>query len=188
MQLTLFIGSPKRPLCTVAFFCLLLGTGLSNAETLLDQDLRFLNVGASAQTKILSVPRQLEDIQTSESLPLASPSSLPNCSDGFQPQPLFTPKTMDEINGLRVLVDFIVNAQGRVESPLILESSGETNEKQVLGIIQQWRFRPAICNGVPTNVEFRVLFEGPRKRLPHPVASVGQSTQRIRAINGQGWL
>ena len=82
---------------------------------------------------------------------------------------------MVEINGLRVLVDFIVNAQGRVESPLILESSGETNEKQVLGVIQQWRFRPAICNGVPTNVELRVLFEGPRKRLPHPVACVGQS-------------
>ncbi len=176
MQLRLFIGSPKRPLCAAAFFCLLLGTGLSNTETLLDQNLRFLSAGASAKTKILSAPRQLEDIQTSKSLPLASPFSLPNCSDGFQPQPLFTPKAMVEINGLRVLVDFIVNAQGRVESPLILESSGETNEKQVLGVIQQWRFRPAICNGVPTNVELRVLFEGPRKRLPHPVACVGQST------------
>jgi len=144
MPLRLFIGSPKRLLCAAVFYCLVLGRGLSNAET------------------------------------LATPFSLPNCSDGFQPQPIFTPKAMLEINGLRVLVDLIVNAQGRIESPLILESSGETNAKQTLGIIQQWRFRPAICNGVPTNIELRVLFEGPRQKLPQPVVCVGQSTHRER--------
>jgi TonB family protein len=76
---------------------------------------------------------------------------------------------MLEINGLRVLVNFIVNAQGRVESPLILESSGERNGELVLSIVKRWRFRPATCGGVPTNTELWVLFRAPRKRLPHPV-------------------
>lgn len=137
-----------------------------------------LSIGDLAETKVLS--GHLEDHLTPESSPLASPFSLPNCSDGYKRQSFFTPKIMLEINGLRVFVDFIVTAKGRVESPLILESSGRTNETTVLSIIQQWRFSPVICNGIPTSVELKVLFVGPRKTLPHPAASSGQSTQRMR--------
>ena len=168
-------GCAKHALCVAAFSCVLVttGKGRSNAQATLDQDL------------LASV--YLHDIQASESVPSALPFSLPNCSDGSRAQRFPTLNTMLEINGLRVLVDFIVNAQGRVESPLILEGSGEANEQLVLSIIQQWRFRPVVCNGVPTNVELRVLFIGPRKRLPHPTASIGRSTQRIRVINGRRW-
>jgi TonB family protein len=95
---------------------------------------------------------------------------------------------MLEINGLRVLVDFIVNTQGRVESHLILESSGEANEKVVSKTIQQWRFRPAICKGVPINAEVRVLFVARRKKLPHPVASIsfGAPPLEIRVTESTG--
>ncbi|MGA3091543.1 MAG: TonB family protein [Terriglobales bacterium] len=124
------------------------------------------SIGNLARTGLQDFPTPVQ-----ESLPSVVPSSLPNCAAGVKPEPLFTPNTVLGINGLRVLVDFIVNAQGGIESPLILESSGEENEKLVIGMVQRWRFRPAICNGVPTSVELRVLFLGPRKRLPHPAAS-----------------
>jgi TonB family protein len=129
------VGRSRRPRSAViALFWLLLGTGLSSAQTI-----------------------------------WAGPFPIPRCPGGLAPQSLFTPAPMLEVRSLRVFVDFIVNKQGRVEAPLVLESSGETNEKLVLSTLQQWRFRPAICNGVPTPVELRVLFVGPRTRLPHPV-------------------
>lgn len=143
----------SAPPWTTALCFLMLGTGLSNAQAPL----------------VLGPPRHLEDIRTSKPLRAALPSSPPNCSDEFHP--FVGLNTTSGINGLRVLVDFVVNTDGRVESPFILESSGETDEKLILSIIQKWHFPPAMCNGTPINVELRVMFVGPRRRLPHPVAS-----------------
>jgi len=107
------------------------------------------------------------ELQASKAtLPIA-PFLFPNCPHTFEVPPLRV-----EVNGLRVLVDFVVNKAGLVESPLILESSGPTNEKFVLNAIQQWRLQPATCNGMTQAIEVRVLFLGPRKRLPHPIASL----------------
>jgi TonB family protein len=186
MRLQFVFRNAKYSLCTVAF-CLVFGTGQSNAQTLSGHDSVFLSVEDAGKTKVFSASRpsdpqeryqplseqtpQSTDVQTSESLPITPPLFLPDCPHGVEPQPFSL-----DINGLRVLVDFIVNTQGRIESPLILRSSGQANAKLVIDIIQRWRFRPATCNGVPTEVEIRMLFVGPRKRLPHPTASVGPGT------------
>lgn len=98
----------------------------------------------------------------------APPFTLPNCSLGLKSPFVLTPTSISETNGLRVLVDFIVNKQGYVESPFIVEGSGETNERLVLQIIREWRFPPPVCNDAEIDVEVLVLFVSPRKRLPRP--------------------
>jgi TonB family protein len=59
---------------------------------------------------------------------------------------------------LHVRVSFIVGADGRVHSPFILDSGGSRGDQVVLRAVRRWRYRPALCNGVPTDSEARVQF------------------------------
>jgi TonB family protein len=70
------------------------------------------------------------------------------------PDPLFTPSSQ----GRKVKVSFIIGTDGRVHSPLILESAGLAGDRHVLQIVRTWRYRPATCNGVPTETEGKVEF------------------------------
>jgi TonB family protein len=70
------------------------------------------------------------------------------------PNPLFTPNA----RGRKVKVSFIIGTDGRVHSPLILESSGLVGDWHVLRTVRTWRYRPATCNGVPTETEGKVEF------------------------------
>ena len=87
-------------------------------------------------------------------------SSRPSCEDVQPPEalatpdPLFTPAT----RGRRVKVSFIIGTDGRVHSPLILESAGLAGDRHVLQTVRNWRYRPATCNGVPTETEGKIEF------------------------------
>jgi len=70
------------------------------------------------------------------------------------PNPLFTPSNQ----GRRVKVSFIIGTDGRVHSPLILESGGMAGDRHVLETVRNWRYRPATCNGVPTETEGKIEF------------------------------
>lgn len=70
------------------------------------------------------------------------------------PDPLLTPV----IRGKRVKVSFIIGTDGRVHSPLILESAGLAGDRRVLQTVRSWRYRPATCNGVPTETEGKIEF------------------------------
>jgi TonB family protein len=70
------------------------------------------------------------------------------------PNPLFTPNA----RGRKVKISFIIGTDGRVHSPLILESSGLVGDWHVLRTVRTWRYRPATCNGVPTETEGKVEF------------------------------
>ena len=70
------------------------------------------------------------------------------------PDPLFTTAT----DGRKVKVSFIIGTDGRVHSPLILESAGVAGDRRVLQTVRTWRYRPATCNGVPTETEGKVEF------------------------------
>ncbi|MGO9087483.1 MAG: energy transducer TonB [Terriglobales bacterium] len=87
-------------------------------------------------------------------------SSLPSCEDVRPPQPLATPDplfTPSSQSG-KVKVSFIVGTDGRVHSPLILESAGLAGDRHILETVRTWRYRPATCNGVPTETEGKVEF------------------------------
>ena len=82
------------------------------------------------------------------------------CEATQPPQALATPDPLldePELNA-KVTVSFIVGIDGRVHSPLVLESAGPSQDQTVLDTLRSWRYRPATCNGVPTDAEAKVEF------------------------------
>lgn len=83
----------------------------------------------------------------------------PRCRDVELPQALATPGPLVAAgSGLKVKVNFVVGTDGRVHSPLILESGGRLGDRDILRTVRTWRYRPATCNGVPTEAEGNVEF------------------------------
>jgi len=76
------------------------------------------------------------------------------------PEALTTPNPLldgSEV-GLKITVSFVIGIDGRVYSPLILESASSTEDRTVLRTVRSWRYRPAMCNGVPTETEGKIEF------------------------------
>src|SRR3981081_576033 len=82
------------------------------------------------------------------------------CEDGQPPQALTTPEPVlnPTHDGMKAKVSFIVGTDGRVHSPLILESAGVTGDRHILQTVRSWRYRHATCNGVPTETEGKIEF------------------------------
>jgi TonB family protein len=110
---------------------------------------------AQLEDSLRRVPAHL-----SEFSPASDPLALPRCGDIRPPEALVTPDPLllPEDENLRVRVSFIVGADGRVHSPFILDSGGPRGDQVVLRAVRRWRYRPALCNGVPTDSEARVQF------------------------------
>jgi TonB family protein len=87
-------------------------------------------------------------------------SSRPECADVHPPQALTTPDPLmaPAADGRKVRVSFIIGTDGHVHSPLILESGGLAGDRRVLQTVRTWRYRPATCNGVPTETEGKIEF------------------------------
>jgi TonB family protein len=87
-------------------------------------------------------------------------SARSRCEDTRPPQALMTPdpSLVPADAGMKVKVSFIVGADGRVHSPLILQSAGSVGDRNVLRTVRTWRYRPATCNGVPTEAEGKIEF------------------------------
>jgi TonB family protein len=86
-------------------------------------------------------------------------STRARCEDVRPPQALTTPSPLlTSWRERKVKVSFIIGTDGRVHSPLILESAGPTGDRHVLQTVRAWRYRPATCNGVPTETEGKVEF------------------------------
>ena len=84
----------------------------------------------------------------------------PACEDIRPPEPLTTPDPLfaPSAHGRRVKVSFIIGIDGRVHAPLVLESAGVSGDRRVLQTVRTWRYRPATCNGVPTETEGKIEF------------------------------
>jgi len=90
---------------------------------------------------------------------MASPLALPKCGNVRPPEALLTPDPLLHVQGdLHMRVSFIVGSDGRVHSPFILDSGGAEEDQIVLHAVRLWRYRPALCNGVPTDSEAQVRF------------------------------
>ena len=87
-------------------------------------------------------------------------SARPACAAVEPPQALTTPDPLltSSVSAGKVKVSFIIGTDGRVHSPLILESAGIAGDRRVLQTVRTWRYRPATCNGVPTETEGKVEF------------------------------
>jgi TonB family protein len=87
-------------------------------------------------------------------------SARSRCEDTQPPEALTTPNPLmvPAAAGIKIKVSFIIGADGRVHSPLILESAGLAGDRNVLQTVRAWRYRPATCNGVPTESEGKIEF------------------------------
>jgi TonB family protein len=90
----------------------------------------------------------------------ASASATRRCEDAQPPEALTTPNPLllSASSGQKVKVSFIIDADGHVHSPLILESAGPSGDRNVLRTVRSWRYRPATCDGVPTEAEGQIEF------------------------------
>ena len=96
----------------------------------------------------------------SEFATMAHPAARAECGAVQPPQALATPDPLlDETDlNAKVSVSFIIGTDGRVHSALILESAGPNEDRTILDAVRFWRYRPALCNGVPTEAEAKVEF------------------------------
>jgi TonB family protein len=96
----------------------------------------------------------------SEFSPVAPPLDLPRCGNVRPPEALLTPDPPlhPADDQLSVRVSFIVGIDGHVHSAFVLDSGGPDEDQIVLRAVRFWRYRPALCNGVPTDAEALVRF------------------------------
>lgn len=96
----------------------------------------------------------------SEFNPVSEPLALPRCGNVRPPEALLTPDPLlpAEDEDVPVRVSFIVGSDGHVHSAFVLNGAGPDEDAAVLRAVRQWRYRPALCNGVPTDSEARVRF------------------------------
>jgi TonB family protein len=114
--------------------------------------------------RAISVPREQQLWRTPSrssdfaDIPQISASS--PCEDTEPPEALTTPDPLGvpTLTGEKVKVSFIIGTDGRVHSPLILRSGGPIGDRNVLQAVRSWRYRPATCNGVPTEIEGKIEF------------------------------
>lgn len=87
-------------------------------------------------------------------------AALSRCELSRAPEALTTPSPLLDAasSELHIRVSFIIGTDGKVHSPLILESMGWTEDRTVLDTMRSWRYRPGLCNGVPTETEGKVEF------------------------------
>jgi TonB family protein len=126
-----------------------------------------LSGGSASVANLRTATLEQRDRQVSRTLQRAAQyidvphiSSRPACAAVEPPQALTTPDPLftTAANGRKVKVSFIIGTDGRVHSPLILESAGLAGDRRVLQTVRSWRYRPATCNGVPTETEGKVEF------------------------------
>jgi TonB family protein len=99
-------------------------------------------------------------VHDSEFAALTHPAALAACGAVQPPQALATPDPLldeSDVNS-KASVSFIIGTDGRVHSALILESAGANEDRSILDAVRLWRYRPALCNGVPTESEAKVEF------------------------------
>lgn len=99
-------------------------------------------------------------LRTAEFSDIPHSSARSRCEDTQPPEALTTPEPLlgPAGTGLKIKVSFIVGSDGRVHSPLILQSAGPVGDRNVLRTVKTWRYRPAMCNGVPTEAEGKIEF------------------------------
>jgi protein TonB len=73
-----------------------------------------------------------------------------------QPAPLFPPTLKREVESAKVTVEFIVDRDGKVLNPVVVQSTHEGfNEAAVVGV-SRWRFRPGMKGGKKVNTRMSV--------------------------------
>ena len=118
--------------------------------------------GVTGRTSLLEREHHIWNaaVHDSEFAPMPHTSNRNVCGAAQPPQALATPDPLLDEGDLssKASVSFIVGTDGRVHSALILESAGPNQDRTILDAVRFWRYRPALCNGVPTEAEAKIEF------------------------------
>jgi protein TonB len=77
-----------------------------------------------------------------------------------QPSPIFPPSLKREVSYARIVVEFIVDTEGKVLSPIVIDASFPGFEDAAMSGVSRWRFRPGMKGGrrVNTRMSVPILF------------------------------
>ncbi len=79
----------------------------------------------------------------------------------YQPAPILSKELRQKTPG-RVYIVFVVDQQGRVENPVVQNSSDPVFEKPAVAAVKQWKFEPGKRNGKPVKFRMRVPITFPK--------------------------
>jgi TonB family protein len=80
-----------------------------------------------------------------------------NCGFVTDPEPTNSPNPV-ALNA-PVVVDFLISEDGKVHSPFLRQSSGSyAQDRALINLVKSWRYRPSLCNDMPSNSEAIVTF------------------------------
>jgi TonB family protein len=147
-----------KALATLILLALLIALSAANAWS----DSTPPSASDTPKTPLSRLEKHLRRVPAhiSEFAPVSEPLALPKCGDVRPPEALLTPDPLLQVKAddLRIRVSFIVGTDGHVHSAFILDSGGTGEDQLVLRTVRSWRYRPAMCNGVPTDSEALVRF------------------------------
>src|SRR5580658_3228024 len=154
-EVLLFTGKVSRMLRIWPFFLILAVPASSAALEQVPKPRLSQTALSEREHQVFETPARATEFSN---VPHSSARS--RCEDTQPPEALTTPDPLlvPIEAGLKVKVSFIIGADGRVHSPLILQSGGPAGDRNVLRTVRAWRYRPATCNGVPTEAEGKIEF------------------------------
>ena len=91
--------------------------------------------------------------------PLEEADIAMECESTEPPQALATPHSWVAAipDDTKIVVNFILGADGQVYSPFVLDGSVSNSlDRKLISEVRRWQYRPALCNGVPTDAEVKV--------------------------------
>jgi TonB family protein len=143
----------KLPLFVLLAFASINSSGLVNNSTLRVSD---SDQSLNAREHLIWT----SSVHDSKFATVPHTSARSSCAATQPPQALATPNPLldQPESTTKITVSFIIGADGLVHSPLILESAGPSEDRTVLNAVRSWRYRPALCNGVPTEAEGKIEF------------------------------
>lgn len=91
--------------------------------------------------------------------PLEEADVAMECEFTEPPQALVTPHAWVTAipDNTRIVVNFIIGTDGQVYSPFVVDGAGSDSlDRKLVDEVSRWQYRPALCNGVPTDAEVKV--------------------------------
>ena len=138
------------PLLLILIFAVSASTSVRSASPRVSQ-----SVLPERERQVWKIPNRASEFSDVSHL-----SARSRCQATQPPQALTTPNPLmlPAAAGVKIKVSFIIGVDGLVHSPLILQSAGAAGDRNVLRAVRTWRYRPATCNGVPTETEGKIEF------------------------------
>jgi TonB family protein len=146
-----------RRSCSLLLVALASATGLASA---IEPGLRISTRPTSLALAAREAQIWASPMHDSKFAAMLHAAGITSCEASEPPEPLATPNPLLDVAqpSSRVSVSFIIGTDGRVHSPLILESAGAAEDRTILDTIRSWRYRPAMCNGAATETEGKIEF------------------------------